>query len=225
MRVLIVEDELLIAMDLETLVDAFGHDVCAVAAPVAEAIVHAAAHRPDAALLDIRLSHGSSGIEVAREMHARHGIRCMVMDVLPIVMEKRGRGGNPAQYLISHTQQLSAKGLAAELRLRFLPDQALLRARGRQDHVSPDGGLRPVLTAAVLGGFPPQTGTEKPRSRASRPGESHLQALSEPSMRLSPHSAPIRQTCRSYQSASVRKGSRNSYSAAVGSDSRGPCGP
>src|ERR1019366_2440312 len=34
--------------------------------------------------------------------------------------------------------------------------------------------------------------------RVSRPVELHHRPLAEPSMRLSPHSAPIRQTCRSY---------------------------
>src|SRR5467141_383854 len=34
--------------------------------------------------------------------------------------------------------------------------------------------------------------------RLSRPAESHHRPLAEPSVRLSPHSAPIRQTCRPY---------------------------
>ena len=34
--------------------------------------------------------------------------------------------------------------------------------------------------------------------RVSRPAEFHHRPLAEPSVRLSPHSAPIRQTCRSY---------------------------
>ena len=40
----------------------------------------------------------------------------------------------------------------------------------------------------------------------SRPGEFHPQPLAEPSVRLSPHSAPIRQTCRPKRSASERRG-------------------
>ena len=45
-------------------------------------------------------------------------------------------------------------------------------------------------------------------SRVSRPAEFHHRPLAEPSVRLSPHSAPIRQTCRSYRSASVQRGPR-----------------
>src|SRR3954452_8467759 len=40
--------------------------------------------------------------------------------------------------------------------------------------------------------------------RVSRPEEFHFRPLAELCMRLSPHTAPIRQTRRSYLSASVR---------------------
>ena len=45
-------------------------------------------------------------------------------------------------------------------------------------------------------------------ARVSRPAEFRHRPLAEPSVRLSPHSAPIRQTFRSYRSASVQRGSR-----------------
>ena len=45
MNVLIVEDEVLIAMHLELLVTGFGHEVCAIALSAAEGIAHAAAAR------------------------------------------------------------------------------------------------------------------------------------------------------------------------------------
>jgi CheY-like chemotaxis protein len=79
MKILIVEDEAIIAMHLELLVEGFGHYVCAVAASAAEAIAHAAAYLPDVALMDIYLAGGSSGIDAAREIHARHGIRCIFL--------------------------------------------------------------------------------------------------------------------------------------------------
>src|SRR5271166_3579335 len=46
--------------------------------------------------------------------------------------------------------------------------------------------------------------------QASRPAGSHRQPLSEPYVSLATHTAPIRQTYRSYQSASARRGPRNS---------------
>ena len=79
MRVLIVEDEALIAMDLAMLVTDLGHNVCAIAASAAGAIAHASAHDPDVVLMDIRLSHGSSGIDAARDLHVRLALRCIFL--------------------------------------------------------------------------------------------------------------------------------------------------
>ena len=79
MNVLIVEDEVLIAMHLELLVTGFGHEVCATALSAAEAIAHAAAHRPDVALMDVRLAGGGSGIEAAGELLRLHGVRCIFL--------------------------------------------------------------------------------------------------------------------------------------------------
>jgi two-component system, response regulator PdtaR len=71
MKVLIVEDELLIAMDLEMAVTTLGHDVCGIAASANDVIAQAGAHQPDVTLMDIRLSGGSSGVHAAREIYAR----------------------------------------------------------------------------------------------------------------------------------------------------------
>ena len=79
MRVLIVEDEVLIAMQLEAIVTQLGHEVCAIAASASQALARAAALAPDIALMDIRLSGGSCGIEAARDLHALHGIRCVFL--------------------------------------------------------------------------------------------------------------------------------------------------
>ena len=79
MKILIVEDETLIWMYLETLVMEFGHDVCAIATTARAAISQASLHLPDLILMDIRLAEGSSGIHAAREIHGRHGIRCIFL--------------------------------------------------------------------------------------------------------------------------------------------------
>jgi two-component system, response regulator PdtaR len=79
MRVLIVEDEALVAMDIATLVAELGHDVCATVASAAGAIAEAAAQEPDVVLMDIRLAQGSSGIDAARELYLRHTLRCIFL--------------------------------------------------------------------------------------------------------------------------------------------------
>jgi two-component system, response regulator PdtaR len=77
MRVLIVEDEMILAMHLETLVSDFRHEVCGIARTTDEALGLAAALKPDIVLTDIRLARGTSGIDLARELHARTGMRCI----------------------------------------------------------------------------------------------------------------------------------------------------
>jgi CheY-like chemotaxis protein len=61
--VLIIEDEPLIAMDLETLVDSLGHRVTGVARTEKEALRLAQKKRPGLVLADIQLADGSSGID------------------------------------------------------------------------------------------------------------------------------------------------------------------
>jgi CheY-like chemotaxis protein len=79
MRVLIVEDEAIIAMYLAMLVADFGHTVCGTTDSASGAIEQAAERRPDLALMDVRLADGGSGIDAARELHARHGLRCIFL--------------------------------------------------------------------------------------------------------------------------------------------------
>ena len=79
MRVLIVEDEAIIALHLAMLVAELGHVVCATAASAAGAIALATAHNPDVALMDIRLAQGSSGIDAARMLYAQQALRCIFL--------------------------------------------------------------------------------------------------------------------------------------------------
>lgn len=66
--VLIIEDELLIAMELESIVHSLGHDVAAIAATHRDALAAVAEHQPGLILADIQLADGSSGIEAVQEI-------------------------------------------------------------------------------------------------------------------------------------------------------------
>jgi two-component system, response regulator PdtaR len=79
MRVLIVEDEAIIALHLAILVAELGHEVCATAATAAGAIALATLHNPHVVLMDVRLADGSSGIDAARELHAQQALRCIFL--------------------------------------------------------------------------------------------------------------------------------------------------
>ena len=79
MRILIVEDEAIVAMHLAMLGVELGHEVCATVASAADAVARAVALRPDVVLMDIRLAGGSSGVDAARELHTRQALRCIFL--------------------------------------------------------------------------------------------------------------------------------------------------
>ena len=67
-NVLIIEDEPIIAMDLETLMESLGHRVTGIARTEKEAIHLASAMRPGLVLADIQLADGSSGIDAVNKL-------------------------------------------------------------------------------------------------------------------------------------------------------------
>lgn len=66
--VLIIEDEPIIAMDLESLLESLGHRVTGVARTEKDALRLAQAKRPGLVLADIQLADGSSGIDAVNAM-------------------------------------------------------------------------------------------------------------------------------------------------------------
>ena len=77
LRILIVEDEFFIALDLQAMAEDEGHTVLATATSASEAVEAAGTLRPDVVLMDVRLAQNSDGIEAAREIKDRYGIRSL----------------------------------------------------------------------------------------------------------------------------------------------------
>ncbi|MGR3512022.1 MAG: response regulator [Paracoccaceae bacterium] len=67
-RILIIEDEAIIAMDLESLVSEFGHKITGVARTRDSAVALGAKERPDLILADIQLADNSSGIDAVNDL-------------------------------------------------------------------------------------------------------------------------------------------------------------
>jgi CheY-like chemotaxis protein len=67
-RVLVIEDEPLIALDLERLVTSLGHQVIAVARTHKEVIEAIGRERPGLVIADVQLADGSSGINAVRDI-------------------------------------------------------------------------------------------------------------------------------------------------------------
>ncbi len=73
-RLLIVEDEMVVQLHLQTIVRELGYSATTVASTADEALSCAASRPPDLALMDIRLGGDPDGIEVARQLRNRHGV-------------------------------------------------------------------------------------------------------------------------------------------------------
>ncbi|WP_260691413.1 response regulator [Rhizobium laguerreae] len=74
-RILIVEDEFLIALELEYRLRDAGFEVIGIAATAGEALSIATSDRPALAIMDIRLADRTDGIQAAIELHATLGVR------------------------------------------------------------------------------------------------------------------------------------------------------
>jgi CheY-like chemotaxis protein/DNA-directed RNA polymerase specialized sigma24 family protein len=68
--ILIIEDEPIIAMDLESIVEDLGHHVVGVARAHGQAVALAAERQPQLIMADIQLEDGGSGIEAVNEILA-----------------------------------------------------------------------------------------------------------------------------------------------------------
>ncbi len=77
LRVLIVEDDFLIALDLEDRVKELGHRVSGVARDVESCKASANQALPDIALMDLRLAGGSSGVDASRWLYEELDVRCI----------------------------------------------------------------------------------------------------------------------------------------------------
>ena len=81
--VLIIEDEPIIAMDLETIVRDLGHDVTGVAVTRDEAVTQALARRPGLVLADIQLADDSSGIDAVKDILAEFSVPVIFITAFP----------------------------------------------------------------------------------------------------------------------------------------------
>lgn len=100
MRIVIVEDEPLIRLELEGIVRAAGHDVVGGAATGPDAIGLAERHRPDVILMDIALDGDMNGIDAAKTIHDRCGIRSLFVSAISAHLRDSADGARPFGFLL-----------------------------------------------------------------------------------------------------------------------------
>jgi CheY-like chemotaxis protein/DNA-directed RNA polymerase specialized sigma24 family protein len=81
--VLIIEDEPIIAMDLEALVTDLGHSVTEVARTHREALTAIAQNEPGLVLADIHLADGSSGLDAVNEILTEYNLPVIFITAYP----------------------------------------------------------------------------------------------------------------------------------------------
>ncbi|MBD3305915.1 response regulator, partial [candidate division KSB3 bacterium] len=82
-RILLVEDEVMIAMGLELELKRAGYPECQRVVSGEEALVRVAQEPPDLILMDIRLAGKLDGIETARQIQAQTDIPIIFMTGYP----------------------------------------------------------------------------------------------------------------------------------------------
>ena len=99
-RLMIVEDEPLVASLIKTVLEALGYCVCGVASSGAEALALAGLTLPHLVLLDIRLAGPMDGVELACVLRDRYAIPAIFLTGLDdAVVAERARLAQPLGFL------------------------------------------------------------------------------------------------------------------------------
>ena len=92
-RILIVEDDYLVALQFENALTEAGYDVVDIASTAEEAVQIVPDYRPELVLMDVRLAGPRDGIQAAEEILDRFGIRSIFVSAFsdPATRARAGR--------------------------------------------------------------------------------------------------------------------------------------
>ena len=129
-RILVVEDQAIVALDIERKLTKLGYQVVGVVFSGEEAIAHAADACPDLVLMDIKLRGAMDGIEAASEIRERFHIPVIYLTALsdPETM-KRALHSHPYGYVVKPFMGKELRQ-AIELALERHRERRKLRGRG-----------------------------------------------------------------------------------------------
>lgn len=128
LKILVVEDEVLLALDLESHLIAMGHRVIGVASDAADAFALAENEAVDLALVDLNLRDGFTGPQIATKLAHEHGV---------VVIFVTGSSEQiPADY--AGALGAIAKPWSAETLVQLVP---FVRARARKTAGTPPPAL------------------------------------------------------------------------------------
>ena len=141
-RILIVEDERIVALDLQHSLQDLGFEVVGCAASPPEAMQLALQHRPDLVLMDINLGSARDGIDAATEIGLQMDTPVVFLTAYaePEMLQRAGRTA-PYGYLV---KPVELRELNATVRMALARHQATLRQQQAEQR------LRMALQAARM---------------------------------------------------------------------------
>jgi diguanylate cyclase (GGDEF)-like protein len=148
-QILVVEDENIIAKDIERCLQGLGYAVPAIASSGEDAIEKAAAFHPDLVLMDIRLKGRLDGVSAAQEIGGRLGIPVVFLtSYADDATLRRAKVTEPLGYIV---KPFDKKGLytAIELALHRHRTQKTLRSLALGDDLTGLYNRRGFLTLAT----------------------------------------------------------------------------
>jgi DNA-binding response OmpR family regulator len=80
-KILVVEDEIFVAIEIEYVISELGHNPVGIAADRAAALELGG--RAEIALVDLNLRDGATGVEIGRELASRHDVTVLFMTANP----------------------------------------------------------------------------------------------------------------------------------------------
>jgi len=130
LRVQIVEDERIVALDLRSGLEQLGYDVVGIAANEPDAVRMAEVNRPDLVLMDIHLDQGSDGISAARQIRERLAVPVIFLTAYgePETLA-RAAGAAPYGYLL---KPFELRELNATVRMALVRHQQELKTESAQ---------------------------------------------------------------------------------------------
>nr|HQV16026.1 response regulator [Denitromonas sp.] len=141
-RIMIVEDERIVALDLRQTLESFGHDVVMVVSSGEQAVAEGPQLKPDLVLMDIHLDGEMDGTEAAR-VFQQHNIPVLFLTAFAgQSMLDQAEKSSPYGYLV---KPVETRALQATVRM------ALARRRAELDVERGEERLRLAVDVAGLG--------------------------------------------------------------------------
>src|SRR5438270_12312056 len=91
-RILIVEDESIVQLDLQTRLERMGYHVVGIASRGEEAVAKSVELKPDLIIMDVRLDGDMDGVEAARRIRELQGTPVVYVTAYAAALEKAGPG-------------------------------------------------------------------------------------------------------------------------------------